>query len=639
MSGGEARLPMTAENAGVERLPVWMPWVLPTVLGVLLVLLVLSVLQRSQVRRQTTQLAINNKALEAQIVERKRIEQALRDSERRLSRQNKALIRLAQSESLGRGNRAEAFREIARAAVDTLDCERASIWLFNETKTRLQCVELLERSTGVHCSGAEILAEEYPQYFEALEDNRTIAADDAHTDPRTSEFSRSYLDEHGIASMLDAPIRVGGRMVGVVCHEHRGTVRHWTLEEELFAGSIADFAALALESHERREAELSLRASEERNRTIIENATDAVITTDEVGIITGWNAQAELTFGYPREVAIGTPIHDLIVPESAREACRVGLQHFVVTGERKAMVKRTEVNALHQSGREFPAELSVSCARLGDNLIFSAFVRDLTERKEVMDARERLLAIEQEMNVARAIQASILKRDFPERSDVQIYAEMRPAREVAGDFYDFFFLDDDHLGFVIGDVSGKGVPAAIFMAMSRTLIKAVALNGGAPDECLRRANVMLCDEQLSNYFVTIFYGILDLRTGGVIYCSAGHLSPYLLAEGKVRPLPRAGGIVLGVMEGARYGSGRFTMSPGDSLFLYTDGITEAMDSHRTMYAEGRLETCLQILNGHPLSDMVHGVIRDVEAFAADQAQHDDITAMALRYLGRSDSTI
>ncbi len=180
--------------------------------------------------------------------------------ERTLRRNHAALMELARSESIGAGNLDRALREMTEASAACLGVARSSVWLYNADQTSIQCIELFLRDERAHESGVELHAKDFPGYFRALRDERTIPAHDAHTDPRTAEFSASYLTPLGIQSMLDAPIRAGGRMIGVVCNEHVGPARTWTAEEEQFAGSIADFVALALESGRRRETEAQLRA-------------------------------------------------------------------------------------------------------------------------------------------------------------------------------------------------------------------------------------------------------------------------------------------------------------------------------------------------------------------------------------------
>ncbi len=171
-----------------------------------------------------------------------------------------ALMRLARSEALGNGELEAALREITELSVETLGTGRCSVWRYNPDRSAIVCVELYRIDEQVHESGIEVSREDFPRYFEALQDNRLIAADDAHADPRTAEFSEPYLTPLGISSLLDAPIRVGGRMIGVICHEQVGPARRWTPSDEQFAAALGDLAALAFESYERRRTADELRA-------------------------------------------------------------------------------------------------------------------------------------------------------------------------------------------------------------------------------------------------------------------------------------------------------------------------------------------------------------------------------------------
>lgn len=206
--------------------------------------------------------------------ERRRVEEALLESEARLRLQGAALMRLARSENLSSGQQAEALKEITEAAAETLNCERASIWLLKPDFSSIYCIELFQRSANKHESGIELKAEQFPPYFEAIKTERAIDAHDAQTDPRTSCFTESYLRPLGITSMLDAPIRVGGRMIGVICHEHIGKARTWLLEEMQFAGSLADFIALAIEANERRKAQAELKQMLQLMRRFVPGSVD-----------------------------------------------------------------------------------------------------------------------------------------------------------------------------------------------------------------------------------------------------------------------------------------------------------------------------------------------------------------------------
>ncbi|HNR68950.1 MAG TPA: SpoIIE family protein phosphatase [bacterium] len=265
-------------------------------------------------------------------------------------------------------------------------------------------------------------------------------------------------------------------------------------------------------------------------------------------------------------------------------------------------------------------------------------LHDLRVLKEAIQSRDQLMFIKHELGIATEIQTSILPKvfpPFPDRKEFDIYAKMIPAREVGGDLYDFFQIDKARVGVIIGDVSGKGIPAAMFMAVSKTLLKATALKGIPPDSCLESVNTILVDESLPSMFVTVFYGIFDTRNGSFEYCSGGHNPPYIIGkDGQVRLLDNCGGLFLGSLKNLEYESSVVMLQPGETLFLVTDGITEAMNTGDDMFGEERTEAALQTHAGKPLNELVDHVIEEVQAFAGAQEQSDDMTCLALRYFGR-----
>jgi phosphoserine phosphatase RsbU/P len=275
-------------------------------------------------------------------------------------------------------------------------------------------------------------------------------------------------------------------------------------------------------------------------------------------------------------------------------------------------------------------------------LDFADFETTLHRTREAIDAaqqaaaaRSQLESIQQELEVAARIQASILPREFcPGREDFSIYAEMTPAREVGGDFYDFFYIDEKRLAFVIGDVSGKGVPAALFMAVSRTLLQAIALQGVAPAECLRYANEVLGRQGEPGVYVTVFYAILHTGTGLVEYCLGGHNPPYRISTaGALTPIEEPGGVVVGLLPESTYETGSLQLAPGEAIFLFTDGVTEAMDPEQHFYTERRLKQVLAGCGGLEAKDTVGRVLGALGEFTAGAPQSDDITTMAVRWNG------
>ncbi|MCL1475458.1 adenylate/guanylate cyclase domain-containing protein [Argonema antarcticum] len=240
----------------------------------------LSVLS-SELETSTHSSRIVLQAVVRDISDRKQAEETLKASSRRLRRQSLALLDLTSRTQIASGDLSAAIQDITVVATDTLEVERASVWLYNEERSAIVCLNLYERSYTSHTSGLELRAVDFPGYFQGLQTERIIAAHDAHTDPRTSEFSANYLTLLGITSMLDAPIRVGGRMVGVICHEHIGPARQWALEEEQFASSLADFVALAMEAASRMKAQEALKKANEELEIRVEERTGVLKETNK----------------------------------------------------------------------------------------------------------------------------------------------------------------------------------------------------------------------------------------------------------------------------------------------------------------------------------------------------------------------
>ncbi len=249
----------------------------------------------------------------------------------------------------------------------------------------------------------------------------------------------------------------------------------------------------------------------------------------------------------------------------------------------------------------------------------------------VFNEHGQLVSIRQELDVARRMQQSILPTRFPQRRDVQIWARMLAAKEVGGDFYDFFWLDEHRLGLVIADVSGKGVPAALFMAVARTLLRATAPVAGGPAEALSTTNDLIAADNDASMFVTVFYGVLDVRDGSLTYASGGHNPACLmLPDGSVRVLQNPEGVALGAMEGMDYTETTVTVPPGAALVLYTDGVTEAFDVDGNPFGDPRLVRALEGAAGKSSEAVVAHLFADVEAFAIGAPQADDITCLVVR---------
>lgn len=262
-------------------------------------------------------------------------------------------------------------------------------------------------------------------------------------------------------------------------------------------------------------------------------------------------------------------------------------------------------------------------------------ISEALERKQAAVDRERLLGLGRELELARHIQESLVPHAFPEDDRVSVHGSMKPAAEVGGDLFDCFFLEPGRLAFTIGDVSGKGIGAAIFMAVCRTVLRVAARKGLSPGECLYEAHQFLHgDRRVHSTYVTCFYGIIDLGSGQVEYSRAGHNPPYLVRGNVAEELSSAGGLPLGLMRSVKYGTATKQLEPGDTLVLFTDGITEAMNPHQELYGDERLSELLgQRVASIAVEDVVQLVIDEASEFAGGARQSDDMTVLGIRYLG------
>ena len=261
-------------------------------------------------------------------------------------------------------------------------------------------------------------------------------------------------------------------------------------------------------------------------------------------------------------------------------------------------------------------------------------LREIDRIRKAREMEEQLEALNFDLDMAARIQQKILHQDFPvfpddERFD--IYAKMIAARHVGGDFYDFFKFDENHLAFFIGDVAGKGMPASIYMAVCRTMLKAIGSEILDPADCISRVNNMLIPESDTTTFVTVFYGVLNLKSGTLSYCNGGHNLPYLVTKsGEVSELADAGGLLLGKFENAPYESGIIDLNPGDAIITYTDGVTEAENENDQMFDEERLVKFLESHGGKKVDPLTQGLFLEVMKFAGAAEQSDDITALSVR---------
>ena len=298
-------------------------------------------------------------------------------------------------------------------------------------------------------------------------------------------------------------------------------------------------------------------------------------------------------------------------------------------------------------GRAYTGRFSSLDIRTGDeienlSLVLKDMEKDLTAYEEnltkITAEKER---ISTELALANRIQSEMLPNifpPFPDHKDVDLYASMSPAKEVGGDFYDFFFIDDDHLALVVADVSGKGIPAALFMMSAMILIQNLAMNGYKPAELLRMVNEQICENNHEEMFVTVWFGILTLRTGEITAANAGHEYPILKqAGGDFEVLKDRHSFVLGGYPGIKYSEYTLQMMPGAKLFLYTDGVTEAADEQEQMFGMKRLVEALNRAKDGTPAQILAEVNGSVEAFVGGASQFDDLTMLCVHYIGKPDT--
>ena len=249
--------------------------------------------------------------------------------------------------------------------------------------------------------------------------------------------------------------------------------------------------------------------------------------------------------------------------------------------------------------------------------------------REASASHDELVSLHRELELANEMQQMIVPGEFPLHDRYEVFGRMRPARNVGGDFFDVLWLDDRNVGLVVADVSGKGVPAALMMMSSRTLLKGVASNVRDPGEVLGLVNDMLCDGNRLNMFVSVFYGVYDIESGVLRYANAGHNSPLLEGKGMVSELNLTNGVVLGLRPGCDFKSDELQLSEGDTVVLFTDGVSEAEDAESEAFGMERFSQVLLEASGS-VQETIEKVFARVDEFTGRRPQFDDITCFALR---------
>jgi len=382
-------------------------------------------------------------------------------------------------------------------------------------------------------------------------------------------------------------------------------------------------------------------------RTLLDTVPNPIFATGPDGRYVAFNQAYEEAHGMRREEWIGKTVMEIeTLPLGERERYRAEDIELLESGG----LKQTELDILYADGELHSVLQWVTTYDQADGSIggILGIIADITQQKQMARQLEEAFQtikiqrdrMEIELSFAREIQLNMLPLifpAFPTRSELNVYATLHSAREVGGDFYDFYFLDDDHLCFVIADVSGKGAPGALLMAVSKTLIKSRAADDHEPASILTHVNNELSRDNESAMFVTVFLGIINVKTGELRYTNAGHNPPYIKRrDGTVEKVDAFHGPVIGALPGMTYGQDRVVLKPQDMIVLHTDGVTEAMDESDALFSDERYEALLLEESLNTPRTVIDGTVAQVRRHQGEAEQSDDITILAIQYEGRLD---
>lgn len=376
-------------------------------------------------------------------------------------------------------------------------------------------------------------------------------------------------------------------------------------------------------------------------RILADNTNDFIALFGHTGTYSYISPSSEKLLGYkPDELMGRTSLWQLAHPDDQPQL--QAYRQVLGAGKRPNLAPML-VRITKKSGEERWYEISFSYVPSEDKdapddvIVAIHDVNEIIENQQAAEESRRALArqtkiMTQDVELAKTMQEAILPSDFPAHPNYEMDAFMKAARMVGGDFYDYFRLDEYRVGLVMADVSGKGVPAAFFMSMARAVMETEARSGEEPHLVLREVNRHLRSHNPIDLFVTMFYCIVDLRTGQLVYSNGGHNSPYIVrGDGSVEELEPTKDVSVGAMENTTYIEKEAKLNPGDTLFLFTDGITEAFDADYQMFDEDRLVTSLSKAHTRPVAEMLQSVLSDVQDFVGDHEQSDDLTCLAFRF--------
>lgn len=372
------------------------------------------------------------------------------------------------------------------------------------------------------------------------------------------------------------------------------------------------------------------------NEQMVRRMTVTIDSNGKIEEVTG--DFKELT-GYSKSELIRNEV-TILIPSSHKERHNEGFNRWNQHRTKKAMGSWIAIPLLHKDGSKIPLQMCLTERQGKVTGFFTSDPEDVLDPGQILDIIEARKVLEKELTVARDIQMSmvpLLFPAFPERDELDIYAALIPAREVGGDFYDFYFLDDDHLLFTIGDVSGKGVPAALMMAVCITHLKSRATSDLSTASILTQVNNEMAKENNNCMFVTVFLAILNVTNGELVYSNAGHNPSFIKRkEGDLEKLTELHGPPVAVVEGLEFKESRTQINIGDVIFAYTDGIPEEHNVKGEMYSDEKLHDMLLEHNFVSAKKITEDIIASVADFKGKVEQFDDITAICIEFYGNDD---
>jgi PAS domain S-box-containing protein len=357
------------------------------------------------------------------------------------------------------------------------------------------------------------------------------------------------------------------------------------------------------------------------------------ITIDGSGVVRKATGGVSTITGHSPSDLLGQNVR-LLIPGQFHNAHDQGFARWSTSRDKKAMGSWLSVPILHRDGSKRPVQM---CLTERDGLVTGLITSDPDENLdpgELLDAVEARKVLEAELNIAQQIQRSMLPLTFPKSPQLKrlaVFADILAAREVGGDFYDFGRVDRDRFYVVVGDVSGKGVPAALFMAVVKTLLRSKLMSGMSPAAALTATNDEVSATNTEMMFCTTWVGVVNLASGELTFANAGHNPPLVVsANGQLHSLRARHGIPIGPMEEQDYGETTINLGPSDTLYVYTDGVTEACDLDGAFFGEERLEAWASQTGSAPLETAIAALMDGVLAFEGDAPRSDDITILGIR---------